>query len=142
MAIKMRVLYSSNKGKMETLARAIADKFDLAINAVDVIPPAYSCDKERIVIMGISVGDEPSDQLRLFCRELTKARTQNVALYVDGKPSGIQKVKDTLKEAGTNVIEETFTVTGGLPFKFAKKATDEEKSAIIAWVERVVEQIQ
>lgn len=142
MSIKMRVLYSSNKGKMETLARAIAEKFDLAINAVDVIPPAYSCDKERLVIMGISVGDEPADQLRLFCRELTKARAQNVALYVDGKLSGIQKIKDALKEAGTNVIEDTFTVTGGLPFKFAKKVSDEEKAAIIAWAEKVVAQIQ
>lgn len=142
MSIKMRVLYSSNKGKMETLARAISEKFDLAINAVDVIPPAYSCDKERLVIMGISVGDEPSDQLRLFCRELTKARTQNVALYVDGKASGIQKIKDTLKEAGTNVIEEMYTVKGGLPFKFAKKITEEEKAGILAWAEKVVAQIQ
>lgn len=142
MAIKMRVLYYSNKGKMETIAREIAAKFDLAINAVDVIPPAYSCDKERLVIMGISVGDEPTDQLRLFCRELTKARTQNVALYVDGKASGIQKIKDTLKEAGTNVIEETFTVKGGLPFKFAKKISDEEKAAVLAWAENVVAQLQ
>ncbi|MBQ2767119.1 MAG: flavodoxin domain-containing protein [Clostridia bacterium] len=142
MSIKMRVLYYSNKGKMETLARTIADKFELAINAVDVIPPAYSCDKERLVIMGISVGDEPADQLRLFCRELTKVRTQNVALYVDGKPAGIQKIKDALKEAGTNVIEETFTVKGGLPFKFAKSASDEEKAAILAWAERVVAQLQ
>lgn len=142
MSIKMRVLYSSNKGKMETLARVISEKFDLAINAVDVIPPAYSCDKERLVIMGISVGDEPSDQLRLFCRELTKARTQNVALYVDGKAAGIQKIKDALKEAGTNVIEEMYTVKGGLPFKFAKKITEEEKAGILAWAEKVVAQIQ
>ncbi len=142
MSIKMRVLYYSNKGKMETMARLIAEKFDLAINAVDVIPPAYSCDKERLVIMGISVADEPTDQLRLFCRELTKARTQNVALYVDGKASGIQKIKDALKEAGTNIIEDVFEVKGGLPFKFAKKVSDAEKEAILAWAEKVVAQIQ
>lgn len=142
MSIKMRVLYSSNKGKMETLAHAISEKFDLAINAVDTIPPAYSCDKERLVIMGISVGDTPTDQLRLFCRELTKARAQNVALYVDGKEAGIKKIKDTLKEAGTNVIEDVFVVKGGLPFKFAKKITEEEKAGILAWAEKVVNQIQ
>ena len=142
MSIKMRVLYSSNKGKMETLARTIADKFDLAINAVDVIPPAYSCDKERLVIMGISVGNEPTDQLRLFCREMTKVRAQNVALYVDGKEAGIKIIKDALKEAGTNVIDDMFVVTGGLPFKFAKKASDEEKAGIIAWAEKIVASIQ
>ncbi|MBQ3126405.1 MAG: hypothetical protein IJC15_04975 [Clostridia bacterium] len=142
MSIKMRVLYSSNKGKMETLARTISDKFELAINAVDVIPPAYSCDKERLVIMGLSVGNEPTDQLRLFCRELTKARAQNVAIYTDGKEAGLKIIKEALQEAGTNVIDDIFTVTGGLPFKFAKKASDEEKAAIIAWAEKIVASIQ
>lgn len=142
MSIKMRVLYASNKGKMETMARAIAEKFDLAINAVDVIPPAYSCNNERLVIMGISVGNEPTDQLRLFCRELTKARAQNVALYVDGKESGLKIVKDALKEAGTNVLPDIYTVKGGLPFKFAKKITDEEKASILAWAQKCVDSIQ
>ncbi len=142
MSIKMRVLYASNKGKMETMARAIADKFELAINAVDVIPPAYSCNNERLVIMGISVGNEPTDQLRLFCRELTKQRAQNVALYVDGKESGIKIIKDALKEAGTNVLPDVYTVKGGLPFKFAKSISDEEKASILAWAQKCVDSIQ
>ena len=142
MAIKMRVLYASNKSKIATMADIVKKEYDLAINAVDKIPPAYSCNNERLVILMLSLKGEPEDQLRLFCRELTKARTQNVALYVDGKASGIQKIKDTLKEAGTNVIEETFTVKGGLPFKFAKKISDEEKAAVLAWAENVVAQLQ
>lgn len=142
MSIKMRVLYASNKGKMETFARAIADKFELAINAVDVIPPAYSCNNERLVIMGISVGNEPTDQLRLFCRELTKARAQNVALYVDGKEAGLKIIKDALKEAGTNVLPDIYTVKGGLPFKFAKNISDEEKASILAWAQKCVDSIQ
>ena len=51
MAIKMRVLYWSNKAKIKTLADAIKKEFDLTFNSVDVIPPAFSCDKERMVIL-------------------------------------------------------------------------------------------
>lgn len=138
MSIKMRVLYYSKKGKMATFANAIAQKYQLEINKVDVIPPAYSCDKERIVILGLTVGDYIPDQLRLFCRELTKERAQNVAIYIDGTEANANKIKETLKEAGTNVIDEVCYVKGGLPFKFMSKVTDDEKTAVLEWADRVV----
>ena len=50
MAIKMRVLCGSGKKKVLNLANEIKDHYSLAFNAVDVIPPAYPCDKERIVL--------------------------------------------------------------------------------------------
>lgn len=138
MSIKMRVLYYSKKGKMESFANAIARKYELEVNKVDVIPPAYSCDKERIVILGLTIGDHIPDQLRLFCRELTKDRAQNVALYIDGMESNANKIKETLKEAGTNVIDEVCYVKGGLPLKFLSKITDDEKTAVLEWADRVV----
>ena len=47
MAIKMRYLYFSGKKKVAALGQHVKTKYDLSINSVDVIPPAYSCDKER-----------------------------------------------------------------------------------------------
>lgn len=137
MSIKMRVLYFSKKGKMATFANAIAEKYGLESNKVDVIPPAYSCDKERIVILGLTVGDFIPDQLRLFCRELSRERAQNVALYVDGTEANANKIKETLKEAGTNVIDEVCYVKGGLPLKFIAKITDDERTAVLDWADRV-----
>ena len=85
MAIKMRVLYNSAKPKVKNIANEIKAHYDLGVNAVDVIPPAYSCDKERIVVLILSAkGEHLDDSLRLFCQELTKARAQNIALMVDG----------------------------------------------------------
>ena len=72
MAIKMRILYSSSKKKINTIANMIKTQYDLAFNSVDVIPPSYSCDKERIVIIAVSAKGNINDSLRLFCRELTK----------------------------------------------------------------------
>ena len=46
MALKMRFLYASKQAKMKALGMAIKQEFDLSANnnAVDIIPPAYSCD--------------------------------------------------------------------------------------------------
>ena len=84
MAIKMRVLYASSKKKINNIANEIKAKYDLGVNAVDTIPPAYSCDRERVVVLAISAKGGISDALRLFCRELNKSRAQNVALMIDG----------------------------------------------------------
>ena len=56
MALKMRFLYYSGKGKMKAYAEAIKTEFDLAqnFNAIDIIPPAYSCENERLVILAVS----------------------------------------------------------------------------------------
>ena len=136
MAIKMRVLHYSKKGKMATFANAIAQKYELEINKVDAIPPAYSCDKERIVVLGLTVGDYIPDQLRLFCRELTKERAQNVALIIDGKKEGADKVISILNEAGTNVISDIMYINGGLPF--IKKVSDEEHKQVKAWLDNII----
>jgi|LSQX01.1.fsa_nt_gb hypothetical protein len=140
MAIKMRVLYWFNKAKMRTIANLIKNEFELTMNAVDVIPPAYSCDKERIVILCISIKEEPEDQLRLFCNGLNKQRAQNVALIIDGNEKGAKYIKDMVRQAGTNLIDDVLFVKGGLPF--LSKLSDEEKKTIIEWAHRIVDNLQ
>ena len=140
MAIKMRVLCDSKKGKINTLANMIKQEYDLPINALDKIPPAYSCDKERIVILMLSLKGEPENTLRLFCREMTKARAQNTALIIDGSETAAKTIKDLLTEAGTHVIDEVLYIKGG--FALFKNATDEEKEQVRAFCKRVVENLQ
>lgn len=139
MAIKMRVLYWTNKAKIKALANDLKKEFDLALNSVDAIPPAYSCDKERLVVLCITIKDEPDDKLRLFCRELTKARAQNVALIIDGNEKCAKYIQDILREAGTNLIEDVCYFKGGLPF--LSKVSDEERKPVFEWAHRVVDQL-
>ncbi len=141
MAIKMRILYASGKKKIRNLANEIKDHYSLAFNSVDVIPPAYSCDKERIVLLAVSAKKDISDSVSLFCKELTKARAQNVALIIDGDEAAAKKLKEILTEAGTNVIEEVLYVNGGFPI-FGEKLKEEEKTAAFAWVDRVMESLK
>ena len=137
MAIKMRILYASGKKKIQAYANAIKAQYELAFNSVDVIPPAYSCDKERIVILAISAKGDVSDSVTLFCKELTKARAQNVALMIDGDTAVAEKLKAILTEAGTNVIDEVLYVKGGFPI-FGSSLKPEEKAAAFEWIDRVM----
>ena len=139
MAIKMRILHSTSKAKLKTIADLIKDEYQLAINSADAIPPAYPCNNERIVILILSVKDDADDQLRRFLMELTKARAQNVAIITDGKESGIAKVQDYLRQAGTNVVGEPLYVKVGL--FGGKNLTDEEKTAVLGWTKAVIDAI-
>lgn len=138
--IKMRVMCASSKGKIRTYATALGEAFHCLVNDV---PPAYACDKERLVIIVMSLKGDPSDKLRLFCSELNKTRAFNVALVVDNKEQtrGIKIIKDTLQAAGTNVIDDIYYLES--PGFFAgKKITLEERTAIVKWAEKIADQIQ
>lgn len=137
--MKMRVMYASKKGKVESYANAIGEKFGCLVND---IPPAYPADKERLVILIMSLGSsEPADEIRRFCRELNSTRTQNVALLVDGAPGsrGERVIKETLREAGTNIIDNTFYVKCGI---FGKKLTADERAKTLEWAQEIVSSVE
>ena len=144
MALKMRFLYYSGKSKMKAYAEAIKAEFDLAqnFNAVDIIPPAYSCENERLVILAVSGKGEPDDILRRFCSELNKKKAQNIALLVDGDEKMANNLLEVLRAAGSNVIDNVMYVKlGGLPI-FGSKVTPEEKAALLEWAHTIVNNIQ
>lgn len=139
MAIKMRVLHYTNKAKLKAAAELIKAEYELSVNAVDTIPPAYSCNNERIVVLVLSIKDDADDTLRRFLLELTKARAQNVAIIADGKETGVAKVKGYLAQGGTNIIDEVLYMNVGL---FGGKALkDDEKSTLSEWTKKVVAQL-
>lgn len=136
-SVKMRVIYSTTKKKVLTFATAIAEAFKCQS---DDVPPAFPCDKEKLVVIVMSIKDEPNDKLRRFCGELNKTRALNTVLVVDGDPAskGVNQVKEILKEAGTNVIEEVYTVDGG--GIFGKKISLEERRDIVNWVQKIIDE--
>ena len=144
MALKMRFLYYSGKNKIKAMAEAVKVEFDLSQNhnAIDIIPPAYSCENERLVILAVSGKGEPDDVLRRFCSELDKKKAQNVALLVDGDEKLANRLLEVLKTTGTNVSENVkYIKLGGLPF-FGGKVTEEEKKDLLDWVHAVVDNLQ
>ena len=144
MALKMRFLYYSGKGKaMKALADAVKKEFDLSQNnnSTDIIPPAYSCEKERLVVLAISGKGEPDDTLRRFCSQLDKSKAQNVAVLVDGDEKMANKILEVLKAAGTNVNEDVkFIKIGGLSF-LGGNISEEQIQDVLAWIHKAVDAI-
>ena len=137
--MKMRVMYYSKKGKLVTFANAIGEAFGCLVND---IPPAYPADKERLVVLALTLGNtDPADEVRRFCKELYPNRAQNVVLLVDGEANcrGEKIVKDVLKEAGTNVIDKTYYVKCGI---FGKKISLDERQAVVSWAREVVSMVE
>ena len=88
-----------------------------------------------------SLKGEPEDQVRLFCEEMTRVRAQNVAIVMDGPEAAAQRMKEILTKAGTNVFDEIhFVKTAKLAF--LDKFKPEEKADLLAFVERVVANLQ
>lgn len=135
MAIKMRVLCYPEKKKLLAIGNMIKAEYELNVNSVDRIPPAYSCDKERLVILATNIKGSLPDDYRLFVRELTKARAYNVAIIAAGDDACVERTKELIKEAGANVIEDVKKIKMGL---FDNKVTDAEKTEILEWVKNTI----
>ena len=138
MAIKMRVLCYPEKKKLLAIGNMIKAEYELNVNSVDRIPPAYSCDKERLVILATNIKGSLPDDYRLFVRELTKARAYNVAIIAAGDDACVERTKELVKEAGANVIEDVKKIKMGL---FDNKVSDEEKTEILEWVKKTIESL-
>ena len=71
MNIKMRVMIYSKKGQMKTYADAIGQATGCLVSD---IPPAYPCEKEKLVLIGFSAGAKADDILTRFCSLLSPDR--------------------------------------------------------------------
>lgn len=135
--MKLRALVYSGKGKLHTLANELVTKYasDVA-NSYDKIPPAYSCNKERLVLIVASTGKTVDQPLERFLKELTKERANNVAFIVDGPNEGAEAMKKITANAGANVIDDVLFVKGGL--SFLKGVKPDELAAACEWVDKII----
>ena len=132
--MRMRVLTKTNKGKL----LAIADEVTKLIEAdkpTDIIPSAYPCDGERLVVIVATAKPNMPEDFCRFARSLKKTVTANVAFIIDGKPEDAAKIVEMAKTNNSNVFEDKILyLDGGLPFKFIRKVTPEEMEKVRTWV--------
>ena len=140
--MKMRVLTATNKGKLMSLAAKVAEKAESSYK-VDQIPPAYPCERERLIVIVVSAKASMPETFTRFCgSRMSREMATNIALIVDGKPEAASQIIETLKGTGVNVIEDVLYINGGLPFKFAKKYTPEEEASVLEWTDRILTQLK
>ena len=135
--MRMRVLTQTNKGKLLAIADEVTKLIE-ADKATDVIPSAYPCDGERLVVIVATAKPKMSESFGLFVRSLKKSVTANVAFIIDGTPENAAKIVEMAKTNDANVIDDNILyMNGGLPFKFMKKVTDEEMNTVKEWVKAI-----
>ncbi len=137
MAIKMKILHYPESGKMATFANGLSQEFDIKC---DKIPPAYNCDKDRLLIAGISSGKNFSSSLSMFLRGLSKDRVQNVAIFTDSNDEAIAAMKATIESAGATVVDIKKVKGSFLPF--LKNVKPEEMADLKAWANAVIENLK
>ena len=137
--MRMRVLTKTSKGKLLAIANEVTKLIE-ADKATDEIPSAYPCDGERLVVIVATAKASMPENFERFVRSLKKSVTANVAFIIDGTPENAAKIVEMAKTGtpNTNVIEDNILyITGGLPFKFAKKVSAEEMQQVRDWVDAI-----
>ncbi len=133
MAIKFRAVYFGDK-KLRALAEAISDG---AEKKADTIPPAYNVEKVRLLIVCVKGAKSYNDTVSRFFSGLDKSRADNVAFIIEGNEGSGATVINTVKEAGTNVMDNVLYVKGGL-FASASPADIEQAKA---WTKEIIDTI-
>lgn len=131
--MKMRVMIFTKNGQMQTYAEAVGQAFSCLVSP---IPPSYPCDKERLVLLGLSLSAKVDDAVSRFCAQLTPDKAANVALFIDGKPNSQaeKSIIETLEANGVNVVKETYYPKCGI---FGKNISIEKRQDIVNWVRKV-----
>ncbi len=135
--MRNRVLTKTSKGKLLAIADQVTKLIE-ADKATDVIPSAYPCDGERLVVIVASAKPNMPENFCRFMRSLKKSVTANVAFIIDGTPENAAKIVEMAKTNNSNVMEDKILyINGGLPFKFLRGVSAEESKKVEEWVKDI-----
>ncbi len=96
--MKAKSLHFSKSGSAQIIASELGRVYQ---SVCDQIPPAYPCEGEKVVFVGVEMNGKVPSAVDRFCRDLTPARAQNVAIYVINGSGSTDGVKDLTRSYGT-----------------------------------------
>ncbi|MFI3327428.1 MAG: hypothetical protein R3Y35_14845 [Clostridia bacterium] len=131
--MKVKSFHCSKSGLVQPISSAIGTHFQCVS---DKLPPAYPCEGERIVFIGIEMDKKIPIEVEQLCKTLSPARTQSVAFYLikhSDTDINLQPMIDMLKTNGVKTVGETFKII--VKKSLFKKATinDTDIKAALAW---------
>lgn len=105
--MKMQVLYVEKKEGVQESPEIIATKIAREYKCKsDKVPPAYPCEKERLVILCFETYGSLDKRLLAFCQDLSKERASNVALVMinkDGSNAVPEQLASIFKQNGVEI---------------------------------------
>lgn len=138
-AVKMKAksLHFSKSGNVQPIASEIGRVMQCVC---DQIPPAYPCEGEKVVFIGVEMNGKLPGAVDHFCKDLNPTRAKGVAFYVlnsNGNTDGLSSIIDTMKKNGVETYGEPLgiAVKGGL-FKKGMP-TDVDTKKVLEWADKI-----
>ena len=137
--MKAKSLHFSKSGSAQVIASELGRVYQCVC---DQIPPAYPCEGEKVVFVGVEMHHKLPGPVEHFCRDLTPARAQNVAFYVingDGSTSGLEEIGKALEAKGVHMVSDVHGVAVHNSLFKKGMPTDEDVKAALAWAQKIID---
>lgn len=137
--MKVKSMHYSKNGNAMKIAQRLGEIYRCVS---DQIPPAYPCETEKIIFIGIDTDKKIEKPVVDFCKDLTPQRAKNVAFYVisgTGNVSELDAVKSTLKANGVNVAGDTLVINVKNSLFSKGKISDADIETAVKWAEDIAE---
>ena len=135
--MKAKSFHCSKSGVVQPLAATIGTNLQCVC---DKMPPAYPCDKEKVVFVGIEMDGALPKPVEQFCKDLNTSRTQAVAFYIvnsKGTTNGLEATIKKLKEKGIFVVDDILAITVKSSFFKKGQVTESDLSKTLEWATKI-----
>ncbi len=137
--MKAKSLHFSKSGSVQPIASELGRVYQCVC---DQIPPAYPCEGEKVVFVGVEMNGKLPGPVDHFCKDLTPARAQNVAFYVlngSGNTSGLDDITKALEGKGVHVVPDVKAVPVKSSLFKKGRPTDADVKAVVDWAQKVID---
>ena len=130
--MKAKSLHFSKSGSAQIIASELGRVYQ---SVCDQIPPAYPCEGEKVVFIGVEMNSKVPSAVEHFCKDLNPTRARNVAFYVlnsNGSTSGLENLSKTIEANGVHVVTPMGVSVKSSLFKKGKP-TDADVQKVLEW---------
>ncbi len=135
--MKAKSFHCSKSGVVQPLAQNIGINLQCVS---DKMPPAYPCDKDKVVFIGIELNGKIPVPVTDFCKGLDTNRTKAVAFYVvnaTGDTKGLEELEAMLKSKGVQKVGETLGIAVKSSLFKKGEVTQADIDKVVAWAKNI-----
>ncbi|MFI3207305.1 MAG: hypothetical protein R3Y33_08640 [Clostridia bacterium] len=135
--MKAKSFHCSKSGVVQPLAASIGTNLHCVC---DKMPPAYPCDKDKVVYIGIEMDGKVPHPVEQFVKDLDKARTTAVAFYIvngNGNTAGLEGLEKMLASKDIVKAGETLSIICKSSFFKKGQVTDADVAKVLEWSQEI-----
>ncbi|MBP3705214.1 MAG: hypothetical protein J6I98_06740 [Clostridia bacterium] len=135
--MKAKSLHFSKGGDVQVIASEIGRVMQCVC---DQIPPAYPCENEKVIFIGVHMNGKLPGAVDHFCKDLNPTRTKGVAFYVinnNGNTNGLEGIIEAMKKNGVATVGEPLGIA--VKSSIFKKGlpTEADVQTVLDWADKI-----